>query len=37
MTRGARFEPKPIPLIAQAANRMSQAAARSDSAPVERV
>ena len=34
---GRRFEPKPIPLIAQAANRMSQAAARSDSAPVERV
>jgi len=34
---GRRFEAKPIPLIAQAANRMSQAAARSDSAPVERV
>jgi putative nucleotidyltransferase with HDIG domain len=34
---GRRIEVRPIPLIAQAANRMSQAAARSDSAPVERV
>jgi putative nucleotidyltransferase with HDIG domain len=34
---GRRIEARPIPLIAQAANRMSQAAARPDSAPVERV
>jgi len=34
---GRRIEVKPIPLISQAANRMSQAAARPDSAPVERV
>jgi putative nucleotidyltransferase with HDIG domain len=34
---GRRIEVRPIPLIAQAANRMSQAAARSDSAPAERV
>jgi putative nucleotidyltransferase with HDIG domain len=34
---GRRIEVRPIPLIAQAATRMSQAAARPDSAPVERV
>src|SRR4051794_15097018 len=34
---GRRIEVRPIPLIAQAANRMTQAAARPDSAPVERV
>jgi putative nucleotidyltransferase with HDIG domain len=34
---GRRMEPRPIPLIAQAANRMTQATARSESAPVERV
>ncbi|MFL5777244.1 MAG: HD-GYP domain-containing protein [Chloroflexota bacterium] len=34
---GRRIEVRPIPLIAQAANRMSQAAARPDSAPAERV
>jgi putative nucleotidyltransferase with HDIG domain len=34
---GRRIEVRPIPLISQAANRMSQAAARPDSAPVERV
>jgi HD-GYP domain-containing protein (c-di-GMP phosphodiesterase class II) len=34
---GRRIEVKPIPLISQAANRMTQAAARPDSAPVERV
>jgi HD-GYP domain-containing protein (c-di-GMP phosphodiesterase class II) len=34
---GRRFEPRPIPLIAQAANRMTQAAAASESAPGERV
>jgi HD-GYP domain-containing protein (c-di-GMP phosphodiesterase class II) len=30
---GRRAEPRPIPLIAQAANRMTQATARSESAP----
>ena len=34
---GRRIEPRPIPLIAQAANRMTQATARSESAPGERV
>jgi putative nucleotidyltransferase with HDIG domain len=34
---GRRIEARPIPLIAQAANRMSQASVRPDSAPVERV
>jgi putative nucleotidyltransferase with HDIG domain len=34
---GRRIEVKPIPFINQAANRMSQVAARPDSAPVERV
>jgi putative nucleotidyltransferase with HDIG domain len=34
---GRRIEVRPIPLITQAANRMTQAAARPDSAPVERV
>jgi putative nucleotidyltransferase with HDIG domain len=34
---GRRIEVRPIPLIAQAANRMSQAATRPDSTPVERV
>ena len=34
---GRRVEPRPIPLIAQAANRMTQATARSESAPADRV
>ena len=34
---GRRVEPRQIPLIAQAANRMTHATARSESAPVERV
>jgi putative nucleotidyltransferase with HDIG domain len=34
---GRRIEPRPIPLIAQAANRMTQATAPSESAPVERI
>jgi HD-GYP domain-containing protein (c-di-GMP phosphodiesterase class II) len=34
---GRKIEVRPIPLIAQAANRMSQAAARPESAPAERV
>jgi putative nucleotidyltransferase with HDIG domain len=34
---GRKVEPRPIPLIAQAANRMTQATAKPDTAPVERV
>jgi hypothetical protein len=34
---GRRTEPRQIPLIAQAADRLTQAAARPESAPVERV
>jgi len=34
---GRHVDARPIPLIAQAANRMSQAATRPDSAPAERV